>query len=238
MAAGPGRRAQAGGSSGRKRPAQPRAAAAAGRPGFHPAAGRGACGLWALRPRSTPSSCRRFAPSRCHQVPRPPHPLGRAPPAPWPSSSWSPLPGLRLPPLPPPPPPPRPRASRSPRSEALASHAPSRPRAHLGRCHGPHRGHPWLHCRRRGRWPLAAEPSTRRPPSSCSWSRTCRTEEGASAAVRTGCSGAGDRGLGEAGRRSGPGHRGLKGQGRAQHWVVPGGLDCWRSGEWVGGRPA
>lgn len=223
------------------RPAQPRAAAAAGRPGPRPAVGRGACGLWAPCLRSTPSSCRRLSPFRCCRALRLLHPPGQAPPAPRPSSSSSPQPGLRLPPPRPPPPPPRPRALRSRRSGALASHAPSRRRARHGRCHGPHRGHPWLHCRRRGRWPLAAEPSTRRPPNSCSWSRTCRTEKEISASVRTGHSGAGNRGLGEVGRCSGPGHRELSGQGRAGHWVVRGASPAGGVGSGLGragGRPA
>lgn len=246
LAAGRGREGRGGrsglrGLGGGHRPRAAAAAAAAGRPGPRPAAGRGACGLWALRLRSTPSSCRRLALFRCCQAPRPPHPPGQAPSAPRPSSSSSPQPGPRLPLPRPPPPPPRPRARRSPRSGVPASHAPSQRRARLGRCLGPHRGRPWPHCRRRGRWPLAAEPSTRRPPSSCSWSRTCRTEEGTSASVRTGRSGAGDRGRGEAGRCSGPRHRGVRAQGRAGHWVVTGASPAGGVGSglgWAGGRPA
>lgn len=196
--------------------AGPRAAGAPGCQERRPAAGRGGGCWWAPRLKSMPGSCRRLGPFCCHLVPRP-RPPGRVPPGPGLFSSWSPLPGRRPPRQPRPPPPLPPRAGRSLRSGAPASRAPSGPRARFRatlpwRCREPLHGLPWPHRCRRGRWRLAAEPSTSRPSSSSLWSKPA-AERGKdlSFCEDQGTRGLGPRGLGTSGLRawdkgSGPGH--------------------------------
>lgn len=188
-------------------PAGPRAAGAPGCQEHRPAAGRGGGCWWAPRLKSMPGSCRRLGPFCCHLVPRP-RPPGRVPPGPGLFSSWSPLPGPRPPRQPPPPPPLPPRAGRSLRSGAPASRAPSGPRARFRatlpwRCREPLHGLPWPHRCRRGRWRLAAEPSTSRPSSSSLWSEPA-VERGKdlSFCEDQGTRGLGARGLGTSGLRA------------------------------------
>lgn len=160
---------------------RPRSAAASGRPGCCPAAGRGMGRARAPHPKSTPSSCRRRGQSRCGPAPRP-RPPGRAPRAPGPSSSPSLSPGLQRPrPRPRPPPPQPPRAGRSRCSGTPASSASWRPRVRPHdlpwRCPETLHDHPWPRRRRRGRRQRAAEPSTLPPSSSSPWGRACGTTE-------------------------------------------------------------